>query len=284
MISHPETRDKHASEAAIERMWTQAIGITNRALARSGKDPVSGLPGTEWEVPGSGLAGSWGSNQFILTAAHVLEQATLGNLGFFAKSTGSLTHASECEVTLQDAYWSVSLEPNSAEILRCAWEDLAVITLNKPEALGPYVEFISVQQSWFDPEEAQMVHGLGYPTSGGVLLQTQRGPEIQKYVLLNPVGFSGEVLPAATGSNFARFHPESHYLMPFEPAQKGKHPRGISGAAAWIQSSDKQIVWTPNLIFAGIYTHSYREGAIVQVVKASVVRRFLQEIFGTATV
>src|SRR5437868_1761681 len=199
-------------------MWTHAIGITNRALARNITDPQSGLPGREWELPGSGLAGSWGENRFILTAAHVVENATIPNLGFFAKATGSLTRGSESEVGLQDAFWAVSLQPSSAAIHRCTWEDLAVITLSKDlETLGPYLEFASLQSSGVDPEEKQLVLGLGYPTSGGVLRQTQRGPEIQKYVLLNPIGFSGEVLPNAAGVTFKHFDVQSHYLMPFEP-------------------------------------------------------------------
>lgn len=263
-------------------MWTHAVGISNRALARNFTEPTSGLPATEWERPGSGVAGTWGSNHFILTAEHVLENAAISDLGFFAKATGSLRHASESEMGIQDAFWATALEPHTATIHRCQWEDLAIIALSKkPETLGPYIEFAALDTSWVDPQEKQMVLGLGYPTSTGVVREQQRGLAIQKYVLLNPVGFSGEVLANATGGYYKQFDSESHYLMPFEPTRTGKHPRGISGAAAWVQSGAQQIVWTPNLCFAGIYTCAYKDdGSIVQVVKASVVRKFLAEVFG----
>ena len=77
MKPHEEARDDHASDAAVERMWTHAIGVLNRALVTEGKDPVLGLPATEWGAPGTGLAGLWGKQHFILTAEHVVEKANV---------------------------------------------------------------------------------------------------------------------------------------------------------------------------------------------------------------
>lgn len=99
--------------------------------------------------------------------------------------------------------------------------------------------------------------------------------------MLCPTGFGGAVLPNKTGSNFTDFDPKRHYLIPYELASQGKHPRGISGGAVWMQSTKKQIVWTAKFDFAGICTSCYRDGSIEQVVKASVVRQFLTEVFGT---
>jgi hypothetical protein len=48
----------------------------------------------------------------------------------------------------------------------------------------------------------------------------------------------------------------------------------------WWESDQKQTVWRPNFKFAGICTACYKRGSVVQVVKASVVRRFLEEVFG----
>jgi len=101
-------------------------------------------------------------------------------------------------------------------------------------------------------------------------------------VLLNPIGFDGDVLPSRIGQYFRDFDPDRHYLVPYEPAKEGKHPRGISGAAMWVQSLEKSLVWAARFNFGGICTSSYKDGTIERVVKASVVCQFLTEVFGTA--
>ena len=41
-------------------------------------------------------------------------------------------------------------------------------------------------------------------------------------------------------------------------------------------------LWAVRVRFSGICTCCYRDGSIEQIVKASVVRRFLEEVFGFA--
>lgn len=122
---------------------------------------------------------------------------------------------------------------------------------------------------------------MGYPVSSGVIFRRQVGPCLQQAVLLCPMGFSGAVLPPTTGRNFGAFDPDRHYLIPYELANQGKHPKGISGAAVWGEAAEKHIVWTPRFKFAGICTSCYRDGTVEQIVKASVVRQFLLDVLGT---
>ena len=75
---------------------------------------------------------------------------------------------------------------------------------------------------------------------------------------------------------------DSHYLISYNGASVSKHPRGVSGAAVWWESDKMELIWRTNFRFAGTVTHCYKKGAILRVVKASVVRRFLVEIFGEA--
>lgn len=272
-----EPKEKYASDAALERLWTHSIGITNKALARTGKDPITGLPAIEEEAPGSGFAGKWREHRFVLTAAHVVQKATMADLSFFARPTGTLIRASE--VSIKDAFSAVSLFCEGATIYRNELEDLAVIEANF-EPLGPYLEFADIYSSWVDPKEDDTVVAVGYPSSVGSIHEQRSGKVIQKSILLSPTAFQGEALPVATGKNFNAFRQESHYLIPFQPASSGKHPGGISGAAAWVESTQQQVVWAPKFDFAGIFTHCYRNGSIVQIVNASVVRHFLTELFG----
>ncbi len=118
------------------------------------------------------------------------------------------------------------------------------------------------------------------PVALGVRLQKQVSSVIQGNIVLCPIPFTGTVLPDATGRYFGAFDPTRHYLTTYKPTEEDTHPGGISGAAVWIESKEKQAVWTPRLMFAGICTSCYRDGTIEQIVKASVVRQFLTDVFG----
>src|SRR5215472_1883018 len=170
-----EARHEHASDAALERMWTHAVGILNRALVTSGRDPVSGLPATEWGAPGTGLAGSWRGQHFILTAEHVLEKANVEDLSFFARPIGSLQRVSASDLGTQDIIEPKPLRDDDAAIRRCGWEDLAVITVSA-HSFGPYLEFVDLANiRSVDPEEGTSVIGLGYPVSSAPIFDNQRG-------------------------------------------------------------------------------------------------------------
>jgi hypothetical protein len=60
----------------------------------------------------------------------------------------------------------------------------------------------------------------------------------------------------------------------------GSGAEGISGAAAWVQSNERQALWTASFKFAGTCTSCHQNGTIEQIVKASVAREFLLEVFG----
>ena len=280
MSAEDYAKQQHAQQAAMERLWSHTVGIANRALAKEGYDPHSGLPGREQESPGTGVAGACGNHYFILTAKHVLEDAKLDEINFFGRPTASFKHASE--VTIQDLLLAVPLNDPDAAIHRCEWEDLALITV-KPDSLGQYVEFADIAASWIDPPENAPVIGLGFPVSTGTIFSRQMGSVVQRAVLLNPIGFDGDVLPSSAGRYFKDFNPQRHYLFPYERAARGEHPRGISGAAMWCQSVEGHLVWATRLKFAGICTSSYKDGTIEQVIKASVVCQFLTEVFGTTS-
>src|SRR5882724_3679193 len=110
------------------------------------------------------------------------------------------------------------------------------------KALGPMLEFFDIAASWVDPPLDELVSGVGYPVSYGVRLKEKSvGPITHKAVLLSPTAFNGNVLTPPVGDElkfkFGGFNSDRHYLIPFEHAKEGKRPEGISGAAAWVQSS-----------------------------------------------
>jgi hypothetical protein len=276
--------ESNAYDAARERLWSHTVGIANRALVRHGTDPATGLRAIEQEAPGTGFAGVWGRHHFILTANHVLDEAQLNDLSFFVRQTGHLVSRRASEVKMEDGVVAVPLNDPDAAIHRCEWEDLAILTI-EPDALGPKLEFFDVGSSWVDPPKGEMVVGVGYPVAGGVRFEKRVGSVLEKAVLLNPTMFGGAVLPCPDEEalRFIKgFDPNRHYRIPYEHAKAGKGPEGISGAAAWVKASEEHMIWAPRFKFAGICTSCYKDGTVEQIVKASVVRQFLLEVFGGA--
>jgi hypothetical protein len=261
-----------------ERLWSYTVGITNRALITTGTDPVTGLPARE-ESPGTGVAGRWNGQHFILTAKHVLELANPTDLSLFVREKGDLKTQHASEITQRDSSEPIPLDDPTSIIHRCQSEDLALVSV-VPNALGPLLEFFDFADAWVDPVEGEIVAGVGYPVSNSVRFQQQVGSVINGNIILSPTPFTGTVLPDASGRYLRDFDPARHYLTTYEATEQGTHPRGISGAAVWIESKEKQIVWAARLKFAGICTSCYRDGTIEQIVRASVVRQFLTDVFG----
>jgi hypothetical protein len=174
-------------------------------------------------------------------------------------------------------------DPN-AQIYRCTWEDLAIITLS-PEHAGQYTEFFDIGREWIDPPEGHVVHCCGYPRDRGAFLEKRNvGDKEEHSIGISPYLFDGQVLPSPTEDELkfkiTSFNLERHYLMPFKDAEDGRHPGGYSGAATWWENPTEGLVWTPRFKFAGICSCCYEKGSKEQVIKASVVRRFLHEVFG----
>jgi hypothetical protein len=270
----------YEGKAIGERLWSHAVGVTNRALVTTGTDPVTGLRAREEATPGTGVAGRWNNEHFIATAKHVLVSATPSDLSFFVREHGDLRVQHASTITERDASAPIPLTDPTAVIHRCEYEDLAVITIS-PNAVSPLLEFFDFRDGqWVDPTEGEIVAGVGYPTALGVRFQHQIGQNIEGNIVLSPTPFTGRVLPSSTGRDFSsRFDPTQHYLTTYEPTEEGTHPSGISGAAVWIESKESQTVWAARLKFAGICTDCYQNGSVEQVIRASVVRQFLSDVF-----
>jgi hypothetical protein len=267
------------TKALGERLWSYAVGITNRALVTTGTDPKTGLRGREEETPGTGAAGQWNGHYFVLTAEHVLNSANPADLSFFVRERGDLKTQHASQVRQQDMSEPKSLDDPTAVIHRCRTEDLALIAIAQ-NVFGPLLEFFDFEGEWTSPAEGEIVIGVGYPVANCVRFRQQVGSVIQESVVLSPTPFTGTVLPDATGRHFNKFDPARHYLTTYEPIEARTHPSGISGAAVWSESDAPQVVWAARLRFAGICTSCYRDGSVEQIVRASVVRQFLTDVFG----
>ena len=169
----------------------------------------------------------------------------------------------------------------TSQIHLCEWEDLAVITVPS-DAIGENAEFVDLTKDSIDPAPGERVHCFGFPSDSGFVWDTRViNGKTEKLFAIYPGIFDGEVIPEPSFPT-NQFSKELHYLVPFERAAEGKAPYGYSGSATWWESDKMPIVWHPNFKFAGTCTSWYPNPALEQVVKASVVLKFIEEVFGKA--
>ena len=146
-----------------------------------------------------------------------------------------------------------------------------------PTEAGQYTEFSDIANNWIDPVEKEVVHCCGFPIDKHILVGKRMvGEKEERDIAIRPELFSGRVF---YHPNFSASHydPDLHYLVPYE---HHKRPEGFSGAAAWWESDKPKKVWKPDFKFAGICTSCYKNGTIEKIVRASAVRRFIEETFG----
>jgi hypothetical protein len=270
-----------SADACMRHVLQHTAAIVNTVRA-FGTDPATGLR-ADSEVPGTGTPMKWGERHFILSAAHVFEKAAPEDLRVFTYATLPTTYKPQESLTPADIVDGVPL--NDASVIhRCKWEDLAIVTV--AAAQFPGVEFIEPEKHWTDPPAGEPVHCCGFPTDHSFRVNHRVvGPSRDEVdVAVWPTTFSSSVL-AFPSPDEVKFHydhldPDLHYVMPYDGAGVTKHPAGVSGAAVWWKNNKKEMIWRPDFRFAGTATHCHKKGSIVRVVKASVVRRFLDELFG----
>src|SRR5262249_5976769 len=109
-------RLSHEGKAIGERLWSHAVGVTNRASVTTGTDPATGLRAREEESPGTGVAGRWNNQHFVLTAKHVVVSASPSDLSFFVRERGDLKTQHASEITERDASAPIPLNDDKAVI------------------------------------------------------------------------------------------------------------------------------------------------------------------------
>lgn len=270
-----------SSDACTRHLVQHTAAIVN-GVRVFGVNRYTGERGDS-EVPGSGCPMIWGQHHFVLSAAHVFESAKPTDIRVFMCANLPARYKSREALTMRDIMDGLPLTEDSV-IHQCTWEDLAVVTVD-PEKF-PDIKFIEPQRYWVDPPPGENVHCCGFPSDHSLMVNRRAvSPKRDEVDLaIWSTIFGGPVLPFPSGEE-VRFHyddldPDRHYLIPYDGAGVSKHPGGISGAAVWWESAEKKIIWRPNFRFAGTATHCHKNGTIVRVVKASVVRRFLAELFG----
>ena len=269
--------EKQASDASLNHVLHRTVGVVNEVRI-TGKHPDGRI--ADEEVPGTGCPVLWDESHLILTAKHVIDTATVNDIRIAAFPPTAVTFKGPEHLTLDDMEVGEPL-PANGRIVFCEWEDLAAIVI--PSTALPKCDFVDIQRAWIDPAEGELVHCCGFPSDHNVTADRKiiAGKE-EIGIGIYPTVFNGKVLPQPSEDDLkfriTDFDADRHYLIPYA-CSGSKHPGGISGAAVWWETDQEMLVWRPEFKFAGTCVCTYRNGTIVQVIKASVVRRFLKEIF-----
>jgi hypothetical protein len=274
----------HGSDACMRYVLEHTAAVVN-SVRVVGVNRYTGERGDS-EVPGTGCPMRWGKHHFVLSAAHVFENAEAKAIRILPFVDLPKEPKSRETLTKSDIVDGIGLTGDSL-VHRCGWEDLAVVTIDA--AKFPGVDFIEPDKNWVDPPPGENVHCCGFPSDHSVIVsrRTVSPKRTEADLAIWPTLFGGAVLPFPPEDEVRFYYddlqPDKHYLIPYDGANVSKDPHGFSGAAVWWERDEKKLVWYPDFKFAGTVTHCHRSGSVVRVVKASAVRRFLAELFGDAS-
>ena len=160
MNEHPIGTILEAQKACQTRVWINSVGIINTIR------DVDHVRRRDWETNGTGSLGCWGNHHFILTAEHVIHSdAKPSDLRLFWRPFGDDKYLADSDLQAEHITNGVSIKDPNARIIRCEWEDLAIIKIDSSEA-GQYSEFVdtapmhSIVNDWGTAEGVNLLGPL----------------------------------------------------------------------------------------------------------------------------
>ena len=283
MMDHPIAINLSANEAFREHVYWHTIGIVNLQQETRIEKP-SGRKISN-DVVGTGSALFWRNRYFFLTAKHVLEKATPQHLLFFFRPTGSVEQAASTRDVSHN--YSVRSSVPLEDIVRCPWEDLAVITLSEP--LDEWnVRFHSLPETApRTPDTGTDLFAIGFPTDKAFEVARHqftaglehRDMAVAPSYLVEPILPEPENPHLLSSVLYGLFDFNDHYLIPFEGASEGRDPYGFSGAGLWHYDQESSKLWVADPKLAGVCLSYYLKRQTLKVVRVETVFRFLEETF-----
>jgi hypothetical protein len=169
------------------------------------------------EMPGTGCPMRWGKQRFVLSAAHVFENAEAKDIRVLVFADLPKEYKSREALTKRDIVDGIGLTDDSV-IHRCKWEDLAVVTVDV--AKFPGVDFIEPEKDWVDPPPGENVNCCGFPSDNSVIVnrRTVSPKRDEADLAVWPTIFGAPVLPFPSEDEvrfyFDPLQPDRHYLIP----------------------------------------------------------------------
>ena len=117
----------HGSDDCMRHMLQHTAAVVN-SVRVVGVNRYTGERGDS-EVPGTGCPMRWGKHRFVLSAAHVFENAEAKEIRVLVFADLPKEYKSREALTKRDIVDGIGLTDDSV-IHRCKWEDLAVVTVD----------------------------------------------------------------------------------------------------------------------------------------------------------
>jgi hypothetical protein len=270
-VEHPIALGLEELKAFHGKAWAHVLGVVNL------KEEVNERARTRWEGLGTGCACVWRGQKLVLTAKHVLQDAGSADIAFLPRSATALGWESPGNIEGVVERVTVGIE----KVVRCQWEDLAAIVLDGDGADTLNVEFCELPKRLAVDETISgsgSVLIIGFPVDQTFRVSESRVPGHTTVIMACPCeSFWGELVKEPEGALDSSYDPDRHLLIRFEPRSEGLRPFGYSGAAVWCDPARREAIWTANPLLLGIQTHTYEKSGLVRAVRASTIRRFLEE-------
>jgi hypothetical protein len=247
------------AERRVNQAATEALG---NAIYRYTFGIIGdGEYGAEARCIGTGVGVRWGSDYFILTAAHVVNQTPESRLYFFLPSP-----------TLQFSHLGVAAGPPTCEmtprfvldepdIVFADDNDLAAVRL--PMQSGDAVaNFYELTESHASPVGAKQVGFLGYPKDTRIA--------IEKNFMATPYLEFGEQVDAADEID------QKTQLAVGYPHDNSIKPNGLSGSGLWVFPLPTKKIWTPGVSLVGLVTCYDKQDCVLIGYRVEKVIEFLQ--------
>lgn len=271
-------RIQHAEDAFRERVYWHTLAVVNLATLDLPQEYANsrGFRSAQEESIGTGTAVMWNGHELILTAAHVLEGASVTQIALMPRPASSLKEL----IPGSKLALHRRIEPRVRRIVRCEWEDLAFIELEAGEARDLKVRFADLTRST-TPRVGVTVVYLGHPSSSIYEVGRVVRPDGTQVVnnAIGPMITVGKIsfLAPKEAKFYKGFDSKRHFVVDFPPADLGVGGRGFSGAGFWFYRESSGSIWEPAARLAGICTHQYSRKRLVKGVKMESVREFLTE-------
>jgi len=243
-----------AAEAIKEAVPWHTVGIIARSEAGI---PEQGI--------GTGAAVEWREHSLILTAKHVVEDTPREELWFLLRPDGTLETAGVRDVNPAVVERESRRRIPIQSIVLSEAEDIALLEVGVTSTSIGNLRFHSLDGNSATPPPGETVIVMGYPSDFGYVVgpgAMAAFPTMQATCIEEP-------------RSLPNHDPSSHFLMTYEFAPEGVHPRGCSGGGVWFRRGLTTGIWHANLALAGIVTNYYPQSQLLEALKIEQVTSFL---------
>jgi hypothetical protein len=228
----------------------------------------------------SGIAVTWADKRIVVTAKHVFE-GTGDNEEFLLILPVDRPFERDDQITMPSAQDAKIVARPAAPIIESKSCDLAFFEVNDDFGTSSDLEFYSLPSFARAPGHPAQCVMMGFPEDLAIPL-----PTIDE-ALINIAARWSETLDPSEESRFISvkdFDQQSHFLMKFRTANKGKAAPGFSGGGIWFPIKQQQSaqLWRPNPGLAGIQSSWFPKRSTTLAIRVELLVDFLMETLGSA--